>query len=256
MKTLIAVLVGMLVVPSLMAETAQSLAGNWKGTLVYPHGPTLDAWAAFSEASDDSWTGTFAVPGEGATEAGVRNISVVGRQVAFEVAMPHGRLLFRGELSEDGERLQGTGIDPRRSSTISLERVRSEPRASAAKPGDTDRTLFTALEKEWRESIEKRDPKALGALLSPEFEALAATEGRGFESTPRAAVLEAAKGGTARFPCSDGWIDVRRFDDVAIVSTLCPAGTFTDIWRLDRRKWKVLARCSGAAGEPRSEGKP
>jgi hypothetical protein len=243
MKTLVAAFLGVFAVPLFAAGATPSLAGKWKGTIVYSRAATLDAWASFTADKNDTWKGSFSVPGDGATEAQVRNVSIVGRQVAFEVEMPHGRLLFRGELSADGDRLQGTGIDPRRESVIALDRVGAdEAPTGSGKSDDPDRALFSGLERSWRESVANRDAKALEAILSPEFEVVAVVEGRGFEATPRGPVLEAAKEGTSLAPCADGWMHVRRHGDIAVVSTLCPVAMFTDVWRRDGRKWQAVSR--------------
>jgi putative CocE/NonD family hydrolase len=102
-------------------QPAPSLEGRWGGSVTLPNGQALGVSLVFS-GSAPRWTGTFSAPDQGVADSPLSDIKVEGLIVTFTVPAVTGGLSIKSQLSEDGQKLQGSLTSNGRTLPFRLER--------------------------------------------------------------------------------------------------------------------------------------
>jgi hypothetical protein len=84
-------------------------AGHWVGTIMPATGRAVFAALAL-ERGPSGWSAELTFLPAAMVHAPAREVAVVERQVALELATGGGTLRLEGEVSEDGQRLRGTAV--------------------------------------------------------------------------------------------------------------------------------------------------
>jgi len=85
------------------AAPAANLSGDWAGSIDLPTGELVIATSF--EYSDGRWLGTIDIPAQGARRLGLREITIGGDRVHFEIVGVPGQPTFRGTI--DGDEMAG-----------------------------------------------------------------------------------------------------------------------------------------------------
>ncbi|MFZ2055479.1 MAG: serine hydrolase [Candidatus Aminicenantales bacterium] len=83
-----------------------SLAGHWVGEIEIP-GTKLGFDIDFALKPDGAWTGDISIPAQDAKDLPLGNITLKGKDVSFEISGVPGSPIFKGALSEDGQKISG-----------------------------------------------------------------------------------------------------------------------------------------------------
>lgn len=111
------------------AQVKSLLAGHWEGVIVLPTGQ-LGFSVDFTAAADGKLSAAITIPQQGARDLPLSNVSQTGTDVAFDIANVPGDPQFRGKLSSDGQKIDGTLTQGGASFPFTLER-KPEPAAVA-----------------------------------------------------------------------------------------------------------------------------
>src|SRR4051812_29067131 len=108
-RTAWALLAGvLLVLPATARAADDSLAGNWKVTLL-EGGERKSFWLIKLEATDGKWTGTLLATEEGVAKTTLADVAVTPDRLRFTLRMETGALSFEGKLpAEGGKAIRGT----------------------------------------------------------------------------------------------------------------------------------------------------
>src|SRR5678816_1180045 len=90
-----------------LANQTASIIGHWEGTITPPNG-TLNISVDFVSAADGKLTATMSIPQQGARDMPLTGVSFNGKDVAFDLPNIPGDPKFRGTLSADGNKIEGT----------------------------------------------------------------------------------------------------------------------------------------------------
>ena len=112
-----------------LANQAASITGHWEGAITAPGG-TLTISVDFASASDGKLTATMSIPQQGAQDMPLTGVSFNGKDVAFDLPNIPGDPKFRGTLSADGNKIEGTFSQGGANMPAMLER-KANPAASA-----------------------------------------------------------------------------------------------------------------------------
>ncbi|MGA9136211.1 MAG: nuclear transport factor 2 family protein [Candidatus Sulfotelmatobacter sp.] len=123
--------------------------------------------------------------------------------------------------------------------------------------------LFSKLERDWTQAIQKKDRTALEAILAPEFTLRTSEDPE--NPTPRTDWIEKALTSYNIHSSSERAIVIRAFLGVAVVSFVQSQQVTTDgkddsgdylvvdLWKASHDKWQVAARYMAPVGSYRSE---
>ena len=89
------------------AEKAPSLAGHWAGAIELP-GSKLEIDCDFSLQADGSWRGDISIPVQNARDLPLTGIVVKEHDVAFAIGGIPGEPAFKGRISADGMKIEGS----------------------------------------------------------------------------------------------------------------------------------------------------
>ena len=90
---------------SASAEAPADAGGRWRGAIEVPGRPL--GVIVDLVASAEGWKGTIDIPSQGARNAPLSGVAVVGQAVSFALEGVPGEPLFRGKISDDGKTLSG-----------------------------------------------------------------------------------------------------------------------------------------------------
>jgi len=147
------------------------------------------------------------------------------------------------------------GVPQRRQDTPEEERPASESHSYME--------LFTKLEREWTQAVQKKDKTALDAILAPEFTLRTSEDPENL--TSRADWIQKVLTSEDLRSSSQRAIVIRAFLGVAVVSFVRSeqvtingkdrSGDYfiVDLWKANHDKWQVAARYMAPAGNNASE---
>ncbi len=111
------------------APQQNPLAGHWEGAIKLPTG-AINISVDFTVAADGKLTATISIPQQGAKDLPLANVALTGADVAFDIANVPGDPKFRGKLSADGQKIEGSLSQSGASFPFTLER-KTDPVAAA-----------------------------------------------------------------------------------------------------------------------------
>ncbi len=119
---------------SLMAQAhirwqAASIAGHWEGAIQVP-GVPLNIQVDVANGADGKPSATITIPAQGARDLGLTDVSFSAGEFAFTIPGAPGTPQFKGKLSADGQKLEGTFTQGGQSFPCNLER-KADPAAAA-----------------------------------------------------------------------------------------------------------------------------
>ncbi|HEU0176806.1 MAG TPA: serine hydrolase [Blastocatellia bacterium] len=115
--------------PAFAAPHQNSLAGHWEGAIKLPTG-ALNFSVDFTVAADGKLAATITIPQQGAKDLPLANVGLTDGEVTFGLADVPGDPKFRGKLSTDGQKIEGTFTQGGANLACSLER-KADPVAAA-----------------------------------------------------------------------------------------------------------------------------
>ncbi|HEX9001850.1 MAG TPA: serine hydrolase [Blastocatellia bacterium] len=116
-------------VTALAASQQNSIAGHWEGAIKLPGG-ALNISVDFSAAADGRLSATITIPQQGAKDLPLSDVGVANGEVSFALPGVPGDPKFRGKLSADGQKIEGTFTQGGANLPCSLER-KADPAALA-----------------------------------------------------------------------------------------------------------------------------
>src|SRR5262245_12036911 len=105
------------------------IAGHWEGAIKLPTG-ALNISVDFTVAADDKLAATITIPQQGAKDMPLANVGFANGEVSFGLANVPGDPKFRGRLSTDGRKIEGTFTQSGANFPCDLER-KADPVAAA-----------------------------------------------------------------------------------------------------------------------------
>ncbi|MBX7222461.1 MAG: serine hydrolase [Blastocatellia bacterium] len=124
------VILGILLTASTVFGLPQNkLDGHWEGAITLPTGP-LSMSVEIAVATDGKYTATISIPQQGARDLPLSNVSCTGSEVSLDLPNVPGDPKFRGKLSAEGQKIEGTFTQGGGSFPFLLER-KADPAASA-----------------------------------------------------------------------------------------------------------------------------
>src|SRR6185503_5528274 len=90
-----------------VATSQTSIAGHWEGAITLPSG-ALNLSVDFARSADGKLSATVTIPQQGAKDLALTNVSLNGTDVTFDLPNVPGDPKFRGKLSPDGKKIEGT----------------------------------------------------------------------------------------------------------------------------------------------------
>lgn len=115
--------------PALAASQQNPVAGHWEGAIKLPNGD-LKISVDFTAAADGKLSATITIPQQGAKDLPLSEVGVNNGEVSFALAGVPGDPKFRGKLSTDGQKIEGTFTQGGANLPCSLER-KADPVAAA-----------------------------------------------------------------------------------------------------------------------------
>jgi hypothetical protein len=108
-RLVICVLIVLATGASVFAAVRQAtlIAGHWEGAITLPTG-ALGMSVDFTVGGDGKLSATLSIPQQGAKDLPLTGVSLTGRDVAFVLLNVPGDPKFRGTLSADGNKIEGT----------------------------------------------------------------------------------------------------------------------------------------------------
>ena len=88
------------------AQNQKNAAGHWEG-IIDVRGTKLNFTADLSQKEGGAWSGTIAIPAQNIKDFSLSNVAVEGPMVSFAMAGIPGDPVFKGKLSEDGNKISG-----------------------------------------------------------------------------------------------------------------------------------------------------
>ena len=117
-------------VSQLLAAPQQNpLIGHWEGAIKLPTG-ALNISVDFTVAADGKLTATITIPQQGAKDMPLANVGFANGEVSFGLPNVPGDPKFRGKLSTDGQKIEGTFTQSLANFPCDLER-KADPIAAA-----------------------------------------------------------------------------------------------------------------------------
>jgi CubicO group peptidase (beta-lactamase class C family) len=127
------------------AAAQASLAGHWEGSITLPSG-SLSFSADFT-APAGKLAGTVTIPQQGAKDLALANVTQNGAEVAFDLTGVPGEPKFRGKLSADGQKIEGTLSQASASLAFVLERKANPIAAAKESLSGFDDVIADAMKK-------------------------------------------------------------------------------------------------------------
>src|SRR5713101_5451407 len=84
-----------------------SIAGHWEGAITLPNG-AVNISVDFTASAGGKLSATISILQQGAKDLALTNVSLSGPDVAFDLPNVPGDPKFRGKLSADGKKIEGT----------------------------------------------------------------------------------------------------------------------------------------------------
>lgn len=100
---------------------ASAIAGHWEGAIKLPNGE-LKISVDVTNSADNRLSATITIPQQGARDLPLTNVSLNGVEVAFDLPNVPGDPKFRGKLSDDKQKIEGTFSQGGANLPCSLER--------------------------------------------------------------------------------------------------------------------------------------
>ncbi|HUU05492.1 MAG TPA: serine hydrolase [Patescibacteria group bacterium] len=113
------------------AEKAPLLQGHWAGAIELP-GSKLEIDCDFSLQADGSWLGDISIPAQKAKDLPLAGIVVQDNDVAFAMGGVPGEPVFKGSISADGMKLNGSFLQGGKEFTFLLKRAGSNSEKAKA----------------------------------------------------------------------------------------------------------------------------
>ncbi len=109
MKRILLPLLLLVVVSLAVASPAQqnSIAGHWEGAIKLPNGD-LKISVDFTAAADGKLSATITIPQQGAKDLPLTDVGLNNAEVTFAIPGVPGDPKFKGKLSADGQKIEGT----------------------------------------------------------------------------------------------------------------------------------------------------
>jgi CubicO group peptidase (beta-lactamase class C family) len=111
------------------APQQNPIAGHWEGAIKLPNGP-LSISVDFTAAADGKLSATISIPQQGAKDLPLADVGLDNGEVTFAMAGVPGDPKFRGKLSDDKQKIEGTFSQGGANLPCSLER-KADPVATA-----------------------------------------------------------------------------------------------------------------------------
>lgn len=130
-RRLITSLLSILICSSLALAAPQQnpVAGHWEGAIKLPNG-ALNISVDFTVAADGKLTATITIPQQGAKDLPLTNVGFDNGEATFSLPNAPGDPKFRGKLSADGQKIEGTFSQGGANLPCALER-KTDPVAAA-----------------------------------------------------------------------------------------------------------------------------
>ncbi len=93
---------------TLMAQSADSIAGRWSGEITLPNGP-LDI-TVILRRQGDAWQGTIDIPQQRAKDLPLKNMIIAPPSVSFGIVGIPGKPIFTGSIEPGGTRISGSFV--------------------------------------------------------------------------------------------------------------------------------------------------
>lgn len=106
-----------------------SIAGHWEGAITLPNG-AVNISVDFTASAGGKLSAAISIPQQGAKDLALTNVSLSAADVAFDLPNVPGDPKFRGKLSADGKKIEGTFSQAGNNLPCSLER-KADPTAAA-----------------------------------------------------------------------------------------------------------------------------
>jgi CubicO group peptidase (beta-lactamase class C family) len=108
---------------------AASIAGHWEGAIQVPGAP-INIQVDVKTTADGKLAATITIPAQGARDLPLANVSLNGAEFAFDLPNAPGEPKYRGRLSADGQKIEGTFTQLGQNFPCNLER-KADPVALA-----------------------------------------------------------------------------------------------------------------------------
>lgn len=89
------------------APQQNPVAGHWEGAIKLPNG-ALNFSVDFTAAADGKLSATITIPQQGAKDLPLADVGLNNGEVTFAIVGVPGDPKFRGKLSADGQKIEGT----------------------------------------------------------------------------------------------------------------------------------------------------
>src|SRR5689334_17410871 len=106
---------------ALAAPQQNPIAGHWEGAIKVPNG-ALSISVDFTAAADGKLSATISIPQQGAKDLPLSDVGFNNGEVTFALAGVPGDPKFRGKLSDDKQKIEGTFSQGGAGLPCSLER--------------------------------------------------------------------------------------------------------------------------------------
>ncbi len=140
----------------LAAPPQTSVAGHWEGAIKLPTG-ALNFSGDFTTATGGKLAATITIPQQGAKDLPLSNVSQNGLDVSFELAGLPGDPKFSGNLSADGQKIEGTFSQGGANFPCAMERK--------ANPAAVAKDLLEGFAAEAADSLKKFDVPGMAIAI-------------------------------------------------------------------------------------------
>jgi hypothetical protein len=125
------------VVVPVTAQQASSVTGHWEGAIQLPGAP-LGIQVDVKADAGGKLAATITIPQQGARDMPLANVGLTGNEFSFVLPNVPGDPQYRGKLSADGQKIEGTFSQSGQSFPCNLERK--------ADPAQNVQTLLASLD--------------------------------------------------------------------------------------------------------------
>jgi CubicO group peptidase (beta-lactamase class C family) len=130
----------------LAAPQQNPLIGHWEGALKLPTG-ALNFSVDFTVGADGKLAATITIPQQGAKDMPLANVAFANGEVSFALANVPGDPKFRGKLSTDGRKIEGTFTQSGANFPCDLERKADPVAAAKESLAGFDEVVIDAMKK-------------------------------------------------------------------------------------------------------------